>query len=74
LGKSKRREIFAEKSILYRVVNVQVTLDSTYARLTPGEPVEQLRLEQDILQPLAGNKRLFVYETVEFWHQLKTAR
>jgi mannose-1-phosphate guanylyltransferase len=42
--------------------------------MTPGEPIEQLRLEQDILQPLAGNKHLFVYETVDFWHQLKTAR
>ncbi|RKP25166.1 nucleotide-diphospho-sugar transferase [Syncephalis pseudoplumigaleata] len=42
-------------------------------QLTPGEPLEQLRLEQDILQPLAGNQRLFVYETVDFWHQLKTA-
>ncbi|RKP05580.1 nucleotide-diphospho-sugar transferase, partial [Thamnocephalis sphaerospora] len=36
-------------------------------------PLEQLRLEQDILQPLAGNQRLFVYETTEFWRQIKTA-
>ncbi|KAI9592325.1 nucleotide-diphospho-sugar transferase [Syncephalis fuscata] len=47
--------------------------DTRREELAPGEPIEQLRLEQDILQPLAGNQRLFVYETVEFWHQLKTA-
>jgi mannose-1-phosphate guanylyltransferase len=34
---------------------------------------DSVRLEQDILRPLAGTKRLFVYETKEFWRQIKNA-
>lgn len=34
---------------------------------------EVIRLEQDVLQPLAGTGRLFVFETTEFWRQIKTA-
>ncbi len=34
---------------------------------------EVIRLEQDILSELADNKQFFVYETKEFWRQIKTA-
>jgi mannose-1-phosphate guanylyltransferase len=30
-------------------------------------------LEQDVLVPLAASKKLFVYESKEFWRQIKTA-
>ncbi|CAJ0765834.1 23416_t:CDS:10 [Entrophospora sp. SA101] len=33
---------------------------------------EKLRLEQDIIRPLAESKKLYVYETKEFWRQIKT--
>lgn len=32
-----------------------------------------LRLEQDVFVPLAGNKRLYVYEYKGFWRQIKNA-
>lgn len=32
-----------------------------------------IRLEQDILSPLAGSKKLFVYKTNRFWSQIKSA-
>jgi len=34
---------------------------------------EKLRLEQDLLRPLAESKKLFVYVTTDFWRQIKTA-
>lgn len=34
---------------------------------------EVIRLEQDILSELADNKQFFVYETKDFWRQIKTA-
>jgi NDP-sugar pyrophosphorylase family protein len=34
---------------------------------------EILRLEQDILSDLADSKQFFVYETKDFWRQIKTA-
>jgi len=33
----------------------------------------KLRLEQDLLRPLAQSRKLFVYETKDFWRQIKTA-
>lgn len=33
----------------------------------------ELRLEQDILTPLSQSKKLFVYETKDFWRQIKSA-
>ncbi|KZF21179.1 GDP-mannose pyrophosphorylase A [Xylona heveae TC161] len=38
-----------------------------------GEKSEVLRLEQDILSDLADSKQFFVYETKDFWRQIKTA-
>jgi mannose-1-phosphate guanylyltransferase len=34
---------------------------------------KMVRLEQDVLMPMAGTGHLFVYETALFWRQLKTA-
>ncbi|XP_058078078.1 uncharacterized protein LOC131226289 isoform X1 [Magnolia sinica] len=35
-------------------------------------PTDFVRLDQDILSPLAGKKQLYTYETLEFWEQIKT--
>uniref|UniRef100_A0A2N9INW7 Nucleotidyl transferase domain-containing protein n=1 Tax=Fagus sylvatica TaxID=28930 RepID=A0A2N9INW7_FAGSY len=35
-------------------------------------PKDFVRLDQDILSPLAGKKQLYTYETMDFWEQLKT--
>lgn len=37
------------------------------------DPDERLSLEQDVLVPLSQTKKLFVYETKDFWCQIKTA-
>lgn len=34
--------------------------------------VDHLRLEQDIFMPLAGTKTIYMFETDEFWCQIKT--
>lgn len=31
-----------------------------------------VRLDQDILTPLAGKKKLYTFETNDFWEQIKT--
>ncbi|XP_047958628.1 mannose-1-phosphate guanyltransferase alpha-A-like isoform X2 [Salvia hispanica] len=36
------------------------------------EEKDFVRLDQDILSPLAGKKQLYTYETSEFWEQIKT--
>ncbi|KAG0133853.1 nucleotide-diphospho-sugar transferase [Tuber indicum] len=38
-----------------------------------GDTSSVLRLEQDILGPLSDSRRFFVYETRDFWRQIKTA-
>ncbi|TPX13649.1 uncharacterized protein E0L32_005852 [Thyridium curvatum] len=38
-----------------------------------GRQNEVIRLEQDILSDMADNKQFFVYETKDFWRQIKTA-
>ncbi|TQD72009.1 hypothetical protein C1H46_042452 [Malus baccata] len=35
-------------------------------------PTDFVRLDQDILSPLAGKKKLYTYETMDFWEQIKT--
>ncbi|KAL0335695.1 UNVERIFIED_CONTAM: Mannose-1-phosphate guanyltransferase alpha [Sesamum radiatum] len=35
-------------------------------------PSDFVRLDQDILSPLAGKRQLYVYETMDFWEQIKT--
>ncbi|XP_074569878.1 uncharacterized protein LOC141826525 [Curcuma longa] len=39
---------------------------------TKALPVDYVRLDQDILSPLAGKKELYTYETLDFWEQIKT--
>ncbi|XP_047330866.1 mannose-1-phosphate guanyltransferase alpha-like [Impatiens glandulifera] len=39
---------------------------------TRSFPSEFVRLDQDILSPLAGKKQLYTYETKDFWQQIKT--
>ncbi|CAA0828481.1 ADP-glucose pyrophosphorylase family protein [Striga hermonthica] len=39
---------------------------------TRSLPTAFVRLDQDILSPLAGKKKLYTYETVDFWEQIKT--
>ncbi|RUP45282.1 nucleotide-diphospho-sugar transferase [Jimgerdemannia flammicorona] len=34
---------------------------------------DKLRLEQDLLRPLAEARKLYMYETKDFWRQIKTA-
>jgi mannose-1-phosphate guanylyltransferase len=39
-----------------------------------GKPgPDSVRLEQDVLRPLAGTGSLYVFKTEEFWRQIKTA-
>lgn len=35
-------------------------------------PTDFVRLDQDILSPLAGKKQFYTYETMDFWEQIKT--
>ncbi|KAK4272060.1 hypothetical protein QN277_020660 [Acacia crassicarpa] len=35
-------------------------------------PTDFVRLDQDILSPLAGKKQLYTYQTMDFWQQIKT--
>ncbi|KAJ8449140.1 hypothetical protein Cgig2_004195 [Carnegiea gigantea] len=39
---------------------------------TKSLPSDFVRFDQDILTPLAGKKQLYVYETMEFWEQMRT--
>ncbi|CAI9280331.1 unnamed protein product [Lactuca saligna] len=39
---------------------------------TRSLPANFVRLDQDILSPLAGKKQLYIYETRDFWEQIKT--
>ncbi|XP_071731096.1 uncharacterized protein [Rutidosis leptorrhynchoides] len=41
-----------------------------FAAKTPAK--DFVRLDQDILSPLAGKKQLYTYETMDFWEQIKT--
>jgi mannose-1-phosphate guanylyltransferase len=34
---------------------------------------EMLRLEQDVIAPLAASRKMYVYQTKDFWRQVKTA-
>ncbi|KAI4347653.1 hypothetical protein L6164_008445 [Bauhinia variegata] len=39
---------------------------------TRALPTDFVRLDQDILSPLAGKKKLYTYQTLDFWEQIKT--
>ncbi|KAJ4712256.1 putative Mannose-1-phosphate guanyltransferase [Melia azedarach] len=41
-------------------------------QLATNLPTDYVRLDQDILSPLAGKKQFYIYETMDFWEQIKT--
>ncbi|KZV56549.1 mannose-1-phosphate guanyltransferase alpha-like [Dorcoceras hygrometricum] len=48
---------------------------SSFEALQPANrslPTDFVRLDQDILSPLAGKRQFYVYETLDFWEQIKT--
>ncbi|KAH6821307.1 ADP-glucose pyrophosphorylase family protein [Perilla frutescens var. hirtella] len=48
---------------------------SSFEALQPANrslPTDFVRLDQDILSPLAGKKQFYVYETKDYWEQIKT--
>ncbi|KAF8378337.1 hypothetical protein HHK36_029676 [Tetracentron sinense] len=45
---------------------------SMWANTERTLPTDFVRLDQDILSPLAGKKQLYTYETLDFWEQIKT--
>lgn len=50
----------------------QVSSFEALQSVTRTLPVDFVRLDQDILSPLAGKKQLYTYETMDFWEQIKT--
>lgn len=51
----------------------RIASDPLYDPTEEGSSDDVLRLEQDILGPLADEKNFYVYETRDFWRQIKTA-
>ncbi|XP_010416348.1 PREDICTED: mannose-1-phosphate guanyltransferase alpha-like [Camelina sativa] len=47
---------------------------SSFEALQPATriPTDFVRLDQDILSPLAGKKQLYTYESMDFWEQIKS--
>lgn len=41
--------------------------------LYSSDPVESISLEKEIIKPLAGSGKLFVYKINEEWAQIKSA-
>lgn len=59
---------------------IKLAMDETVRRAAEDpllslekEDDEQLRLEQDVIAPLASEKKLYVYMTQGFWRQIKSA-
>ncbi|WVR09539.1 hypothetical protein IAU60_006608 [Kwoniella sp. DSM 27419] len=55
---------------------IKVAMDDKTARAAEDplvKPDEILRLEQDVIVPLAAAKKMYVYKTKDFWRQIKTA-
>ncbi|OAY67610.1 Mannose-1-phosphate guanyltransferase alpha [Ananas comosus] len=50
----------------------RVTSFEALQSATKALPADYVRLDQDILSPLAGKKVLYTYETLDFWEQIKT--
>ena len=47
--------------------------EGEFALVKRSDMAQPLRLEQDVLKCLAGNRKLFVWETKDVWRPLKTA-
>lgn len=56
-----------DRANLWRTTSFEALQSATKAL-----PADYLRLDQDILSPLAGKKELYTYETRDFWEQIKT--
>ncbi|OXB35880.1 mannose-1-phosphate guanylyltransferase [Cryptococcus neoformans] len=55
---------------------IKVAMDEKTARAAEDplvKPDEILRLEQDVIVPLAAARKMYVYQTHDFWRQIKTA-
>ncbi|KAK1927222.1 nucleotide-diphospho-sugar transferase [Papiliotrema laurentii] len=55
---------------------IKIAMDEKTARAAEDPLVKQddiLRLEQDVIAPLAAAKKMYVYQTKDFWRQVKTA-
>ncbi|KAF9671530.1 hypothetical protein SADUNF_Sadunf12G0057100 [Salix dunnii] len=63
-GVSSQRK---DRANLRRVSSFEALQFPTRSLLT-----DYVRLDQDILSPLAGKKQLYTYETMDFWEQIKT--
>lgn len=63
-GVSAHRE---DRANLRRVSSLEALQSATRTL-----PTDFVRLDQDILSPLAGKKQLYTYETIDFWEQIKT--
>ncbi|KAJ6875414.1 mannose-1-phosphate guanyltransferase alpha-like isoform X1 [Populus alba x Populus x berolinensis] len=60
-----------DRANLRRVSSFEA-LQSATSFLNRSLPTDFVRLDQDILSPLAGKKQLYTYETMDFWEQIKT--
>jgi len=55
---------------------IKIAMDDKTTRAAEDplvKPDEILRLEQDVIAPLAAAKKMYVHETKDFWRQVKTA-
>ena len=69
---AESRKVF-DKSLFDEI---KVAMDEKTARAAEDPLVksdEMLRLEQDVIVPLAASKKMYLYETSDFWRQVKTA-
>jgi mannose-1-phosphate guanylyltransferase len=48
------------------------TYDIEHCKCLRAMQADFVRLDQDILTPLAGKKKLYTFETNDFWEQIKT--
>jgi mannose-1-phosphate guanylyltransferase len=55
---------------------IKIAMDDKLARAAEDPLVKQdenLQLEQDVIVPLVAGRKIYVYETTDFWRQMKTA-
>ncbi|PPD90321.1 hypothetical protein GOBAR_DD12723 [Gossypium barbadense] len=68
-GVSSQRK---DRANLRRLSSFEALQSATRAPITRNPPSDFVRLDQDILTPFAGKKKLYTYETMDFWEQIKT--
>jgi mannose-1-phosphate guanylyltransferase len=55
---------------------IKVAMDDKLTRAAEDPLIKQdenLQLEQDVIVPLAASRKVYVFETTDFWRQMKTA-